>query len=312
VPGGEPTRVRVGVRVPHALFEGDPAQLRASLERVERLGLDHVCIGDHVSFHDGRGFDGLVQATALAVAHPSLPVHLAVYLLPLRHPVLVARQLSTLAALAPGRVVFGVGIGGEDRHEVEITGVDPATRGRRTDESLEVLRALLAGETVTFHGEHFSIDSATIRPAADPPIPILVGGRSEAAVARAARFSEGWLGVWVSADRFTQTTDAVEAAARALGREDIAWRHELLVWCGFGDSAADARTHLAHEMEQLYKIGFERFARYAPHGTVDEVSDALRAYVGAGVRSFDLLPVAADADEALECAGQVRDRLTCP
>ncbi|HEY8215567.1 MAG TPA: LLM class flavin-dependent oxidoreductase [Acidimicrobiia bacterium] len=285
------------------------SSLRPWLEQVERLGLDHVCVGDHVSFHDGRGYDGLIQATALAVAHPRLPVHLALYLLPLRHPVLVARQVSTLASLAPGRIVFGVGIGGEDRHEVEIAGVDPATRGRRTDESLEVLRGLLAGDTVTFHGEHFTIDGATIHPTPDPPIPILVGGRSDAALVRAARYGDGWLGVWVSPDRFSRTTKAVETSAVEDGREGVTWHHELLVWCGFGDTPADARRHLAPAMEGLYKTDFGRFEQYAPHGTVDDVADALQPYVDAGARSFDLVAVAGDDDTALDCVAGVRSLL---
>src|SRR6185295_11694668 len=105
----------------------------------------------------------------------------SVYLLPLRHPVPVARQLATFAQYAPGRLIFGVGVGGEDRHEVEICGVDPASRGRRMDESLTVLRGLLSGDALTFRGEFFNLDRALIRPAPTPPIPIVVGGRSDAA-----------------------------------------------------------------------------------------------------------------------------------
>jgi alkanesulfonate monooxygenase SsuD/methylene tetrahydromethanopterin reductase-like flavin-dependent oxidoreductase (luciferase family) len=74
--------------------------------------------------------------------YADLPCYVALYLLPLRHPVLVARQLASIAELAPGRLTFGVGIGGEDPHELEICGVDPRTRGRRMDESLEILREL--------------------------------------------------------------------------------------------------------------------------------------------------------------------------
>src|SRR5439155_16851802 len=144
----------------------------------------HVGIGDHISFHTGAGTDGLITATALAMLEPSLSIYLAVYLLPLRHPVPVARQLATLAQLAPGRLIFGVGVGGEDRHEVEICGVDPASRGRRIDESLQVLRALLSGRPVSFDGEFFQLDQALILPAPKPPIPIVVGGRSDAAVRR--------------------------------------------------------------------------------------------------------------------------------
>ena len=76
----------------------------------------------------GTGFDGLVQATALTLLHPTLPIYSGVYLLPLRHPVLVARQLSDISRLAPRRLIFGVGVGDEDRREVSICGVDPATR----------------------------------------------------------------------------------------------------------------------------------------------------------------------------------------
>ena len=96
-------------------------------------GLDHVCTGDHVSFFVGAGFDGLVSATSLASCHPTMPVSVAVYLLPLRHPTLVARQIADLELLAPGRLTLGVGIGGEDPHEYEVCGIDPRTRGRRID-----------------------------------------------------------------------------------------------------------------------------------------------------------------------------------
>jgi alkanesulfonate monooxygenase SsuD/methylene tetrahydromethanopterin reductase-like flavin-dependent oxidoreductase (luciferase family) len=141
-------------------------------------GVDHVCVGDHVSFFVGVGSDGLITATSLLTLQAALPVYVGLYLLPLRHPVPVARQLASIAELAPGRLTFGVGIGGEDRHEIEICGVDPRTRGRRMDECLQILRALSDGEPVTFEGEFFSFKDALIVPAPAPRIPIVVGGRS--------------------------------------------------------------------------------------------------------------------------------------
>src|SRR5215469_4375996 len=148
---------KVGMFPPVPLLPGgDPAAARDFLAQAGEAGIDYVCCGDHVSFF-GIGFDGLTQATALAMLHPALPVHIGVYLLPLRHPVLVARQLADFAMLAPGRLVFGVGVGGEDRHEIAICGVDPATRGRRMDECLTVLRGLLTGNPVTWHGEFFDL-----------------------------------------------------------------------------------------------------------------------------------------------------------
>ena len=137
--------LRVGIRPPPHFLERGVGPLRQSLSAVSAAGLDHVTVGDHVSFRGGAGSDGLVQATALAVAAPELEVHTGIYLLPLRHPVPVARQIASLALLAPGRFVFGCGIGGDDRAEVVACGVDPATRGRRMDESLAVLRPSTCG-----------------------------------------------------------------------------------------------------------------------------------------------------------------------
>src|SRR6516165_3382522 len=181
----EPT-VRIGMFAPFGLLEQGAEAARAFLAQVAEEGIDHVCCGDHVSFA-GQGFDGLTQATALAMLHPTLPVYTGVYLLPLRHPVLVARQLADIARLAPGRLIFGTGIGGEDRHEVAICGVDPATRGRRMDECLAIVRQLLTGKPVTYHGTFFDLDDAIIAPAPATAIPIIVGRRSDAAIRRAGR-----------------------------------------------------------------------------------------------------------------------------
>ena len=85
---------------PSGLLEQGPEAARAFLAQAGQEGIDHVRCGDHVSFA-GLGFDGLVQATALAMLHPTLPVYSGVYLLPLRHPVLVARQLADIASSPP-------------------------------------------------------------------------------------------------------------------------------------------------------------------------------------------------------------------
>ena len=192
--------ITVGLRVPHEL-PGGAAGLRDFVARVEATGIDRLFTGDHVTFQGGHGFDGLLTATAVAVASRRLTVQTAVYLLPLRHPVPVARQVASLAALAPGRLVFGVGLGGEDPAELRACGIDPATRGRRMDEALAVLRPLLTGSEVTMRGAFFDLDQVRIAPAPEPRVPIVIGGRSDAALRRVARHGDGWLGLWVSPGR---------------------------------------------------------------------------------------------------------------
>jgi alkanesulfonate monooxygenase SsuD/methylene tetrahydromethanopterin reductase-like flavin-dependent oxidoreductase (luciferase family) len=298
--------VRLGIRPAHGLFEGGTDALRRMVARAEECGIDRVCVGDHVSFHGGRGFDGLVQATALAVLSTRLTVATAVYLLPLRHPVPVARQVASLAALAPGRFIFGVGIGGDDRAEVELCGVDPRTRGRRMDESLVIVRALLGGETVDFDGEFFSISATRILPTPSPPVTILVGGRSTAALRRAGVHADGWLGLWVSPERFRAATAEVEAFAAQRGRTAVHWQHGLQVWCGFGASHEEATGRVAAAMEELYRVPFSSFERYVPIGGPQEVAEALAAYVTAGCRDFNLIPAAASDDDAVEAVAEVR------
>jgi len=268
-------------------------------------GLDHVATADHVSFRDGSGRDGLIDAAGLLASSP-LSVYVGLYLLVLRHPVLVARQLSTLAESAPGRLVLGVGVGGEDRHEVEVCGVDPGTRGRRMDECLTVLRALLAGGPVTHHGRFFDVHEASIRPTPSPPVPLVVGGRSEAAVARAARSGDGWLGIWVSARRYAEVVAQVCDLAGEAGRDDVQWRHGLNVWCGLGIDRADAREHLAAGMSTMYGLPFESFERWSPYGTAEDVAAFLAPYVDAGARDLNLICPGPDRSAVLERVAEVR------
>jgi alkanesulfonate monooxygenase SsuD/methylene tetrahydromethanopterin reductase-like flavin-dependent oxidoreductase (luciferase family) len=234
-----------------------------------------------------------------------------VYLLPLRHPVPVARQLADIARLAPGRLIFGVGIGGEDRREVAICGVDPATRGPRMDECLTIVRQLLTGKPVSFHGTFFDLDEAVIAPAPAEPVPIIVGGRSDAAIKRAGRLGDGWLGIWNSPRRFAAAVEmAAEEAARA-ARPDPPRRHAMQVWCGLADSKQTARACLAPAMEAFYQLPFEQFERYCPYGTADDVAGFLAPYAAAGCTEFNLIVQAPDHDQAIAGTAAVK-RLLAP
>ena len=141
------------------------AERRMQVEAAERAGVDHIGVGDHISFFVGLGNDGLTTAAAiLAVAdrphgeHRRVPTPSAP---PDDHrSPAVGRGRSRTRTLP-----FGVGVGGEDPHELEVCGVDPRTRGRRMDESMQVVRELLTGEPLDFDGEFFSLSQALVLPA---------------------------------------------------------------------------------------------------------------------------------------------------
>ena len=293
--------LKFGLCTPNSLWNNDYDEQVELVARIAEAGFEHIYMADHVSFRDGSGTDGFIEVAALSRMHPTLGVMISVYLLPLRHPLPVARQLATMHRLAPGRMIFGVGIGGDDRHEVEVCGVDPRTRGRLTNESLTILRALMAGETLDFDGEFFQLSQARIKPRIDPPIPILVGGRSEAALQRTGRFGDGWIGLWSTPERFAGSLETVHRAAAESGRDGVQWLHGYQPWVGVADTKAEARQLVADAMEAFYKVPFKAFERYTPYGRPDEVAAALHPYVEAGCRLMNLKMVA--ANDALEVTG---------
>jgi len=112
--------------------------------------------------------------------------------LPVRHPVLAAKQATSTAVLTGNRLVLGVGTS-PWREDYEVTGVPWARRGQRMDEELQIIRGLSAGGYFEYHGEVFDLAPVKISPVPSEPLPILIGGHGEAALRRAARSGDGWL-----------------------------------------------------------------------------------------------------------------------
>ena len=295
--------VAVGVSVPWGLWGMAPDEQRGLLGGIADSGIDFVFTADHVSFRDGSGMDGLVTLAAVGGLEPRLDLQVGVYLLALRHPMVAARQIATLAEAAPGRLKVGVGVGGDDRHEVEVCDVDPSTRGRRTDAALEIVRALLEGRTVDGDGEFFGFRGGRIRPVPDPPVPMVVGGRSDAALERAGRLGDGWLVAWCSPRRFADGIARVEEIGA--GR-DVDWQHGLQLWLGVGASPEEGRSHVAETMERFYRMSFEPFERYTPCGTAADIAGFLQPYVDAGATALNLTPCGPDRATEIETVAEVK------
>ncbi|MGH8999747.1 MAG: LLM class flavin-dependent oxidoreductase [Acidimicrobiia bacterium] len=310
----EHDHVRIGVNLMPQLWAGDEVIIgprlmqrrRRLLERMSAAAMDHVMVGDHVMFHGGVGNDGLTDAASVLTADDDLGVYLAVYLLVLRHPLIVARQIVTVTQFAPGRLALGLGIAGDDRREVMACGVDPTTRGRRMDESLSVLRRLLAGEEVTHQGEFFSLEAVRVRPTPIFPVPLVVGGRSDAALRRAGRLGDGWLGIWTSAERCARAIDTVLTYADEAGRADVDWQHGMTFWCGFGRDRAEAASCVAPIMEGLYRTAWGSFERYVPHGTPAQVAEFVAPYIEAGCTVLNFISYAGNDEAGIDGVAEVR------
>lgn len=276
--------------------------------RAEALGLDGLVAGDHVTFY-GFGNDGLITLTAAAAVTERIDLKTAVYLLPLRHPVPVALQVAQLDQLSMGRFTLGIGVGGEDPHEFWSCGVDPQTRGARANEAMVILKRLWTEDGVTFRGRHFTLEDVTVYPKPFRPVPIFVGGRSEAALRRAGRLGDGYTGIWLSPERFAEAVARIGEFAREAGRDPAAVEPGMQFWTSVAAERDAARELVARGMEATYRLPFERFERYTPFGTAREVAEFVWRYVERGARHVNLITVQETPEEAIERAAEVRAAL---
>ena len=284
-------------------------QLQAWVRTVEAAGVDGLFVGDHVTFY-GSGSDGLLQLATIAAVSTKLDLQTCVYLLALRHPTPVALQAAMVDRLCGGRLILGVGIGGEDPNEWWACGVDPKTRARRTDESLQILRSLWTQDETTFEGKHFQLRNVRMSPKPARPggVQLHVGGRSDAALRRAARYADAWTGIWVSTRRFTQAGEIIAEEAAKAGRGGVTFERGMQFWMGIDKDKAAAREKVGGSMQAFYQLPFEAFEKYTPYGTPREIAEFIAPYIEAGCRWVNF--VIADAPEAtLEHALAVRDAL---
>jgi probable F420-dependent oxidoreductase len=169
---------------------------------------------------------------AMAAVTTTLRFTSTVYLLPLRNPIEVAKQAGTCALISNNRVTVGFGVGWQ-KEEFDAMGVDFHTRGRRTDEMIDVMRKLWAGEVVTHHGEFFHFDQIEMRPVPTEPVPFYCGGKSPAAIRRAATLCEGFVGApHDSFEEVEHTLTELRRLREQAGRDHLPFE----VWCGVLDS----------------------------------------------------------------------------
>ncbi|MGE0599030.1 MAG: LLM class flavin-dependent oxidoreductase [Dehalococcoidia bacterium] len=272
----------------------------------ENVGLDGIIAGDHVTFY-GYGNDALITLTAAAAVTQRIELKTGVYLLPLRHPVPVALQVAQLDQLSTGRFVLGIGVGGEDPHEFWSSGVDPSTRGARTNEAMRILKRLWTEDHVSFEGKHFQLDDVTLYPKPFRPVPIFVGGRSDAALRRAGRLGDGYTGIWLSPERFKQAGERIAEVAAEAGRDASAIELGMQYWTSVSTSRDEARALVSKGMEGTYKLPFERFERYTPFGSAAQIAEYLGPFVEAGAKHINLIPVQESPEAVIEAAAKIRE-----
>jgi probable F420-dependent oxidoreductase len=285
-------KLKVGIQTIHRRTEPATAPwlpsidaMRELVELIEGCGFDSLWVGDHISFPVAI-LDPLLQLAQAAVVSRRLLFGTSVYLLPLRHPAPVAKQIATLDHLTEGRLIFGVGLGGEFPKEYEVCGVPLNQRGARLSEAIPMMRKLWGGAPASHGGGCYpSFDGVAMQPpprqAGGPPI--WCGGRSDAALRRTGRLGDGWLAYVVTSDMYGTAMKKIALAARE--RSLTRFGSGLLLFTRLAHTYEEALEAATITLSQRYAMDFRRAVeRYAAVGRPEQVAQSIRAFFAVGVR----------------------------
>jgi probable F420-dependent oxidoreductase len=214
-----------------------------------------------------------------------------------RDPVLLARQCATIDVLSQGRLLPAFGIGSPLGPEWRTLNLDTRTRGRKTDEGLEIIGRLWREDSVDFAGVHYHLSGASISPKpVQPDLPMWIGGSSEAAIRRTARFGTGWQAGSETPEEAAVVITRIRAEAAALGRaiDDDHYGVGLPFRFGRADDPA-----LVPLFEAYRRRTGRNPLQYFAIGDAEAIVEAIARYVAAGVSKFILRPAARGDEEMM-------------
>ena len=265
--------------------------------RAEELGFDRITTGEHIM--DGNPPRPTVLTlpamAAAAGATRNIRIMTGIVIAPLYHPVLLAKMVATVDRVSNGRLDFGIGISGQRGTRVEFDAfeIPVNTRGRRTDEMLEVMKRLWTEEHVSHHGRFFNFDDVTLlpQPVQEPHPPIWIAGRSDPAMERAALRADGWYPYLFTVRRLRASNDAIKRIAGESGRDLDGFHWGLNQPTSISDDPAEALATAVSHVGQRY-VTPERSAEDIAQalcvtGTPDQCIRAVEDRIDAGVRDFN-------------------------
>jgi alkanesulfonate monooxygenase SsuD/methylene tetrahydromethanopterin reductase-like flavin-dependent oxidoreductase (luciferase family) len=301
-----------------------PEPERAWLAAAEQLPIESIWQGGHILPPTATG-ECITRLALMTAWTERVRIGTAVLVLPLYPPAIIAKQVGDLDSRSGGRISLGVGVGGEFADEFAAVGVPVTERGSRTDESIDLLRKLWRGGKVSHHGKHFTLNDIELRTVVSPGQErsgmqpggprILISGRKEPAMRRAARSGDGFLPYLVSPNAYARAAETIRAEAAAQSRSLQNFEWGLYLYCSIRRDGDRARDDVSKFLGSAYgDKPREMLDKIAPSGTPDQVTERLQAYVDAGVRHIIISPAAQrDTLEVVTLAArEVLPRLQLP
>ena len=272
-------RVKVGCHVDGDIWE--PAQLA----RVEEVGFDIMTTGEHILFF--RPILDIITVLSYAAAVTTrIKLAPSTLILPLRHPTIMAKELTSIDLLSKGRLIASVGIGGDYPREFQACGVSMKTRGVRANESIEIMKKYWSGERFDYQGKIFQLEDVDMLPAPYQPggPPLWVCGRSEPAMRRAARLGDGWQPYMYTPEMLQESVGKVRGFAADIGRElPENFAFTSFMYISMHENVTEARNRAIEQLTYRFNLPFEKIVdKYCAYGPSQRIIDTLARYVDAG------------------------------
>ena len=284
-------RIRIGY-MPGAFPPGQEGvgYLRDLVEVGDRYGYDSLWLSDRVV---GERFspEPLIALSMVAAYSDRLKFGTSVLQLPVRNPVILAKEMATLDYLSNGRFLPAVGLGQEDPREYEACGVSKEDRGRRTDEAMAVIRRLWQEDNVSHEGKFFRLRDVTItpKPAQLPSIPLWVGGRSKSAQRRVGRVGDGWLVSSATPEEVREGVRVVFSSSSEYGRsvdeDHIGALLGFFIGATRQEAASVAEPFVTRARPDAH------FTEYSALGTPAQLKETIQRYVDSGASKFVVRPM---------------------
>jgi probable F420-dependent oxidoreductase len=288
-------KIRCGIGV--AAFGFDRARdYFAFAEQCEAGGVDSLWQTDRLVGSDAQ-LEPMAAMASLAGATERIKFGMNAVVVAYRDPLVLAKECATIDFLSNGRLlpVFGVGFEGDPTWRA--TGRDPATRGKRSDETLEIMKRLWNGESVDFVGAHFTYQGARIAPLpVQKPLPLWIGGHSPAAIRRTARLGTGWLGGLMPPGEVAGVVAAIRAECAKTGRTIDADHYGATLPFRFGN----ADDPMVQRFAGRASVRRGDSASQIVVGKPADLTARIQQYVAGGVSKFVLLPLAQGTHELRE------------
>jgi probable F420-dependent oxidoreductase len=267
-----------------------PGALWDLIDLCERTEIDSLWFSERLSSPTPMP-EPITTMAAIAARTTRLKFGPSVLTLPFRSPVVLAREIAMLDVMSNGRMLPAIGIGAEDERSFRAAGVSVRERARRTDEAIAIMREVWSGEPVRYEGQFWQLDGITVRPAPkQQPMPLWIGGNSDAAARRAGRLGDGWIPSFIAPEQLRSGIQVtLEHADEANRSFEIDHFGALMYYCIDDDPAtaeALARPHIPPG-----RANAEALARCTAFGPPALVRERLEEYVTAGGSKFILRPM---------------------